>query len=118
MLRPDFTATADIQKVAHFGELQRRFERMEDSVKRVREAVIAGLDLDATRSLQYVNGMVKVVAVVFAIIGLVRAIVDVFGMNFDTAFNHWGAMGCWLTPLAMLMMATPNWALTRIKNWV
>ena len=93
LLRPDFAAVAGTEEAPFFAALQGHFERTEDGIDRARETVLGSFELYTTRTTQDTNEMVTVLTIVTVMIGAVGAIAGIFGMNFDTAFAHWGGDG-------------------------
>ena len=118
LLRPDFAAVAGTEEAAFFAALQGHFERTEDGIDRARQTVLGSFELYTTRTTQDTNEMVTVLTIVTVMIGSVGAIAGIFGMNFDTAFAHWGATGFYLTTAAMAAAGILVFVVAKLQKWI
>ena len=118
LLRPDFAAVAETEEATFFAALQGHFERTEDGIDRARETVLGSFELYTTRTTQDTNEMVSVLTIVTVMIGAVGAIAGIFGMNFDTAFAHWGVVGFYITTAAMFTVAALVFGVAKWKTWL
>lgn len=118
LLRPDFINVTDGDAYEYFAMIERHFDRTEDGLDRARETVVGSLELYATRTAQDTNEMVSVLTIITVIIGAAGAIAGVFGMNFDTAFSHWGATGFYIATASMVAVALFIVVLARRRKWI
>ena len=118
LLRPDFEPVADTPEAELFRMVEAHFNILSDNVTKARETVIGSFDLYATRTAQDTNDLVKVLTIVTVIIGAAGAIAGIFGMNFDTAFAHWGTTGFLISIGAMALLALVILIWARIRGWL
>lgn len=118
LLRPDFAPVAGTDEAEFFAAVQAHFERTEDGIDRARETVLGSFELYTTRTAQDTNEMVSVLTIVTVMIGAAGAIAGIFGMNFDTAFAHWGSTGFFLTIAAMMLVAMLVLVIAKLRRWM
>lgn len=82
LTRPDFLPGMADEDSKHFRYLQAGYERLEDDVNRVREAVVGSFDLYSTRIALDTNRLIRTLTFFTIGIGLIGAMAGVFGMNF------------------------------------
>ena len=114
LTRPDFAAEIDAADRQHFETLSRTLERLEDMVVRARETIFASFDLYSTRVNLDTNRLLKALTIVTVVTGIIGAIAGIFGMNFDTPFDHWGLEGFGLVTGAMVLSSL---AVTGVAVW-
>ena len=90
LTRPDFLPELTEDDSKHFRYLLASYERLEDDVNRVREAVVGSFDLYSTRIALDTNRLIRTLTFLTIGIGLVGAIAGVFGMNFEVAMFKQG----------------------------
>ena len=90
LTRPDFLPELTDDDTKHFRYLQAGYERLEDDVNRVREAVVGSFDLYSTRIALDTNRLIRTLTFFTIGIGLVGAVAGVFGMNFQVEMFEQG----------------------------
>ena len=90
LTRPDFLPELTDDDIRHFRYLQASYERLEDDVNRVREAVVGSFDLYSTRIALDTNRLIRTLTFFTIGIGLVGAVAGVFEMNFQVAMFEQG----------------------------
>ncbi len=118
LLRPDFEPIADKPEADLFRGVEAHFNMVSNNVGKARETVIGSFELYATRTAQDTNDLVKALTVVTVIIGAAGAIAGIFGMNFDTAFAHWGTTGFVISVGVMALLAVMILVWARARAWL
>ena len=115
--RPDFKEHIGGADAAHFKQIQYVFDRLEDMVARVREAIVSSYDLYDTRVSQDTNRLIKALTIITVMTGVIGAVAGIFGMNFDLPFEHTGMTGFIAVTAAMLIAALAVLVVSLWRRW-
>ncbi len=116
--RPDFLAHIDEADAGHFRQLRYTFDRLEDTVGRVRETIVSSFDLYDTRVSQDTNQLIKALTIVTVVTGIVSALAGIFGMNFDIPLEHSGLHGFVLVTSGMVISSLMLLGLAAWRRWL
>jgi Mg2+ and Co2+ transporter CorA len=118
LARPDFALVADSDAQEAFKSLERRFDRVIDSVEHGRELVQGSFDLFTTTVAEQTNLLIRRLTFLSLMLGVVGAVAGIFGMNFQTSYTATGETGFWVvvgTLLALILLAS---GISLSRKWI
>ena len=118
LLRADFTHVAGQPHADYFHQLERHFERTEDSVDRAREIISSSFELYATRTAQETNKLVRTLTLATVVLGFAGALSGIMGMNFDTPIPKSGLIGFFVTVSIIVVVSLATVALALRRKWL
>ncbi|THD63907.1 CorA family divalent cation transporter [Phenylobacterium sp.] len=116
--RPDLALTADASAVEGYKDLERRFERVLDSLEHGRELVQSSFDLFTTRTAETTNALIRRLTFISILLGALGGVAGVFGMNFETPYAKTGLMGFWAVVGAFLVLGGGAALIGRARKWI
>lgn len=116
--RPDFALIADSAAVESYKGLERRFERVLDSLEHGRELIQSSFDLFTTRTAETTNALIRRLTFISILLGALGGVAGVFGMNFDTPYAKAGLVGFWTVVGALLVLGVVAAVIARARRWI
>jgi Mg2+ and Co2+ transporter CorA len=116
--RPDFATFASNEASIHFKDLERRFERVLDTIGHGRELVQGSFELFATRIDETTNLLIRRLTFLSLALGVVGAVAGIFGMNFQTPYTETGTFGFWMVVLSLAVLVVTAGVTSWYRNWI
>jgi magnesium transporter len=116
--RPDIVLISDENGVAAFERLERRYERVLDSIEHGRELVQSSFDLFTTRTAETTNNLIRRLTFLSILLGALCGVTGIFGMNFETPYQRAGVVGFWLVVGGFLVLGTLSAVIARWRRWI
>lgn len=114
--RPDIAQNTGIDTEA-FVHLERRFERVLDTIEHGRDLVQSSFDLFSTRTAETTNTLIRRLTFLSIMLGVLAGISGVFGMNFDTPYPKTGVVGFWAVIIAFALIVGVTALIGRTRKW-
>ncbi len=116
--RPDFALIADDEAVGSYKDLERRFERVLDSIEHGRDLVQSSFDLFTTRTAETTNTLIRRLTFISILLGALGGVAGVFGMNFDTPYAKTGLLGFWAVVIGFAILVGTAVVVGRARKWI
>lgn len=114
--RPDIVKITEGDPRA-FDHLERRFERVLDTIEHGRDLVQSSFDLFTTRTAETTNILIRRLTFLSIMLGVLAGISGVFGMNFETPYLKTGLVGFWSVIGAFVLIAGASAMIGRARKW-
>lgn len=115
--RPDLVLSADSKAIDSYRDLERRFERVLDSIEHGRELVQSSFDLFTTRTAETTNNLIRRLTFIGIVLGALGGVAGVFGMNFETPYPKSGLVGFWAVVAGFLVVTLVAAIVGRARRW-
>jgi len=115
--RPDIAQNADASAIDGYRGLERRFERVLDSVEHGREVLQSSFELFATRTAETTNNLIRRLTFISIMLGALGCVAGVFGMNFETPYAKSGLTGFWAVVTGFLVLSVLGAIFARARRW-
>lgn len=115
--RPDVALIADTSAIDSYRALERRFERVLDSIEHGRELVQSSFDLFTTRTAETTNNLIRRLTFIGIMLGALGGVAGVFGMNFETPYAKSGLVGFWAVVASFFIVAVGAAIVGRARRW-
>jgi magnesium transporter len=118
LARPDFAPVADSDAQEAFKALERRYDRVLDSVEHGRELVQGSFDLFTTRIAESTNLLIRRLTFLSLMLGGIGAVAGIFGMNFQTSYTASGEQGFWMVISILGFLIIAATVVSLRKKWI
>ena len=116
--RPDIALIAESNVDGAFEQLERRFERVLDSLEHGRDLVQSSFDLFAARTAETTNTLIRRLTFIGILLGGLAGVAGVFGMNFETPYAKTGLFGFWAVVGGFALLGIVLALVARRRKWI
>ena len=116
--RPDMALAVGPDAGDGYKDLERRFERVLDSIEHARELIQSSFELFTTRTAETTNTLIRRLTFVSILLGALGGVAGVFGMNFETPYPKAGLFGFWAVIGSFVAVGIVSMVVARNRKWL
>jgi Mg2+ and Co2+ transporter CorA len=118
LARPDLAIASEIGDFAVFPAVTERFERAISAVENTRDLLLGSFEVYMTRTAQRTNEIMKVLALISALLLPGSLIAGLLGMNMPGPFAPDDPRAFWIVVAVIVALAAVTLAAARLRRWI
>jgi Mg2+ and Co2+ transporter CorA len=118
LARPDLAIASEIGDFAVFPAVTERFERAISAVENTRDLLLGSFEVYMTRTAQRTNEIMKVLALISALLLPGSLIAGLLGMNMPGPFAPDDPRAFWIVVAVIVALAAVTLAAARVRRWI